>query len=436
MRQKQAACATNDETRNHGAAIDPRRKNGSNQHALIGETTLDRVAMFVATKDRPIVTTTTGALPRPSWFTESLRGRPFSAGMVDRAYREQYIDTIACHVINQTRAGIEILVDGDARFDDDVAGRGWFAYVSERLGGIGTPEPSVQPVAHNRDKVPGDFLFEVMETRLPPRVTGRVSRGPLEYDRVWKVIQAMTEKPVKIGSISAQLLEALINNQYYQDRRELITDLSAAMNQEYHALADAGCAVIQIEEPYIHEIVGIIDHPDPPPEFYVEAFNREVRGLRDKTEVWCHTCWGSPGAQRVEHRHLSYEPSLPYFDQLDVDVITFEGAENQGADFERIGKGIGKGKKIAVGVVSHRTLQIERPDDVAALIRKALKHIEPERLILTTDCGFGRQGMSRTHALYKMIALVRGTNIVRQELGLEPAPIPAADPRFAMVRDA
>ena len=78
---------------------------------------------------------------------------------------------------------------------------------------------------------------------------------------------------------------------------------------------------------------------------------------------------------------------------------------------------ISKDKKIALGVISHRTLQVERPEEIADLIRRALKHIEPERLILTSDCGFGRQSMSRMHAFYKMVALTRATNIVRKELG-------------------
>jgi 5-methyltetrahydropteroyltriglutamate--homocysteine methyltransferase len=94
---------------------------------------------------------------------------------------------------------------------------------------------------------------------------------------------------------------------------------------------------------------------------------------------------------------------------------------------------ISKNKKVALGVISHRTLQVERPEEVADLIRRALKYIEPERLILTSDCGFGRQSMSRMHAYYKMIALVRGTNIVRKELGLPEAYIPATDPQLSMV---
>src|SRR5262249_44737048 len=186
-------------------------------------------------------------------------------------------------------------------------------------------------------------------------------------------------------------------------------------------------------EPSIHETIGIVDDRMMTPDFYVEAFNREVAGLRQKTEVWCHTCWGSPAAQRVEHERHSYGLSLPYFDQLDVDVLTFETADNDGKDLAIIGRGVSKDKKVCIGVVSHRRLEIERPEQVASLIRRALEHIAPERLILSSDCGFGRQGMSRMHAFYKMVAIVRGTNIVRAELGLPPAPLPAADPRYALL---
>jgi len=58
-----------------------------------------------------------------------------------------------------------------------------------------------------------------------------------------------------------------------------------------------------------------------------------------------------------------------------------------------------------------------------------------ERLALSSDCGFGREGMSRRIAFYKMVAIVRGTNIVRKELGLPEAPCLAADPRFALVEE-
>ena len=40
--------------------------------------------------------------------------------------------------------------------------------------------------------------------------------------------------------------------------------------------------------------------------------------------------------------------------------------------------------------------------------------------------------MSRSHAFYKMIAIVRGANIVRRELGLPEIGIPAANRQFVL----
>lgn len=394
--------------------------------------------MFTTTKSLPLATTITGSLPRPLWFVENLRGRPFlTAFGSDLSYREQYGDAVAALIADQTRAGLDIVSDGEMRFDMDIGGRSWFGYLFDRMDGLGQVDVrkgGAEWVARSgpqrRTDTPGDILHEVMQTRLPPLVTGPVGPGSLQYDAIWKTAQRLTEKPVKMGSCSAQMIDKFVVNKFYKDRRESVMALSEALNQEHHRLADAGCPVIQVEEPCVHyasDIEWEVSTAD-----YVAALNREVRGLRAKTEVWCHTCWGNPLAQRIESSS-SYKSVLPFLEQLDVDVITFETADNDGAELAEIASAVGKDKKICIGVVNHRTLQVEMPDQIAGLIRKALKHIAPDRLILSSDCGFGRQGMSRIHALYKMIAIVRGTNIVRRELGLPETPIAGADPRFSLV---
>ena len=86
------------------------------------------------------------------------------------------------------------------------------------------------------------------------------------------------------------------------------------------------------------------------------------------------------------------------------------------AEIELLGAWKGKTKKkIAIGVVSHRTLNAETPAEVADEVRKALKYIDIENLLLTSDCGFGRQG----------------ANIVRREYGLAESYVPCADPRLS-----
>src|SRR5436305_13466874 len=80
-------------------------------------------AMLTVSKDRPLLTTITGSLPRPHWFVENLRGRPFSVAVTAIAFREQYTDAVAAYLSDQTRAGLDLLTDGGARSDCDVAGR-------------------------------------------------------------------------------------------------------------------------------------------------------------------------------------------------------------------------------------------------------------------------------------------------------------------------
>ena len=54
--------------------------------------------MFTTTKDWALLTTTTGTLPRPAWYTANLRGMPLSQGFSQQAYREQHFDCLACHI--------------------------------------------------------------------------------------------------------------------------------------------------------------------------------------------------------------------------------------------------------------------------------------------------------------------------------------------------
>jgi len=389
--------------------------------------------MFRATANKPLATTITGSLPRPQWFAENLHGRAFLAAFNgDAIYREQYGDAVATLIADQVRAGLDIVTDGEMRFDQDIGGRSWFGYPFDRLSGLTQPAQSGDPrqrESHGgRSRDPADILSEFVDTKRPPEITGPLGPGDLQYDAVWKVAQRLVDKPVKLGSICGQMLDLQVANRFYKDRRESVMAFSEAMNAEYHRLADAGCPVIQVEEPLTRGNAG---NPDIPAEFYVEALNRELRGLRAKTEVWCHTCWGNPYAQRL-HGRPSYRPALKHFASLDIDVLTVEATETAGAELGEIAASLAPHQKLCIGVISHRSLQVELPEEVAALIRTALKHIAPERLLLSSDCGFGRQGMSRTHAFYKMAAMVRGANIVRRELGLDETPVPASDARFML----
>ncbi|HWC03777.1 MAG TPA: cobalamin-independent methionine synthase II family protein [Methylomirabilota bacterium] len=382
--------------------------------------------MLNATRDLVLPTTITGSYPRPAWFTEGLRRRSFKEALGDSVFREQYLDAVSCVIGEQVRAGLDIVTDGDSRFDLTVGGRSWFYYPIERLSGI---------VGHvDRTRAagwtlrPGHILYEVMEAYQPAVVGERIEGGPLQYAALWRTAQRFTDRPVKFGAISAQTLAKMLVNRHYASEKELILDVADAFNAELRQVAAAGCRVIQVEEPRHHSAAADGSASDAELQFFTDAINREIRGV--ETEVWLHTCWGNPNQQPLYWERPSYERALPYLLATDADVLTLECASTGGRDLPLLGKHRSD-KKIAIGVVSHTSTAVEPPDVVANLIRKALEYVAPERLIISTDCGFGREGLARRIAFYKCVAIALGANIVRRELRLPEAPVPAADPRFA-----
>jgi 5-methyltetrahydropteroyltriglutamate--homocysteine methyltransferase len=389
--------------------------------------------MLKASANTLLPTSIIGSLPRPAWYDAVLGGQSFLEAMMNARYREQYEDAVSVHLRDQETAGLDICTDGDAHFDDQVGGMSWQSYPLTHMSGLSAQgQPSVYNVAaaaHPR----GHILHDFLEARVLPKVVGPIDPGKLEYAAMWKVAQRLTKKPVKFGTILPELLAASVSDEHYKDPVERTWAFSDALNKELTELAAVGCPVIQMEEPQIHMVpargktFGKLGTSE-----LVEVFNNTVKGLRAKTEIWCHTCWGNPSQQRIFKEIQSYQPTLEALARVDADALTFETCSSGPGDLKAIGEVI-KDKKVVIGVIDHHTLQVERPEQVAALIREALKHIPAERLIISSDCGMGREGMSRRHATYKMVAMVLGTNIVRKELGLPEAECLAADPRYSLV---
>jgi 5-methyltetrahydropteroyltriglutamate--homocysteine methyltransferase len=362
--------------------------------------------------------------------------------MKDVGFREQYGDALSALVNDQERAGLDILTHGDYHHDDTLGGHGWFSYPLERWRGLYGDYFNYPP---DLPAVPrGQILNEVFAGWRWPRVVGRIEPNdecPLEYAKIFRLAQARSAKPVRFGTISAQgfsLFLDLAAGPYDDDRRQLIWDMAGVMNRELRELVAAGCRAIQIEEPLLHMVACF--HPEDSEliDFLVEAFNREVEGL-DDAEIWVHTCWGNPNMQKGPG-HTSYANAIEvYLERLKADVWTVETKDAPESELELFKPYRDTmRKKIAIGVVSHRTLQVESPEEVAAITRKALDSINLENLILSSDCGFGRQGTNRMIALYKAAAIAQGANIILREHGLDERHVPLADPAFEVdgIRDA
>jgi len=391
--------------------------------------------MLKATAGKILPTTITGSLPRPSWYTENLGNRSFLDAMVISRFREQYVDALSVYLREQEVAGLDIVTDGDCRFNQDIGGQSWTSYPPNHMDGFDTAHPKLAAVGAGGIGFPrGHILHDYLEARVMPKIVGPIGRGELQYAEMFKAAQRLTERPVKFGTVTPELVAFAVQDEYYKSLPDRIMALSDAFNEELHDLADAGCPVIQLEEPQIHLLAarGFVDKVINP-EFMLKVFNNTVKGLRAKTEVWCHTCWGNPSQQRMFGSVQSYKPALELLNQVDADVITFEMKSSNLLDLPEVGTAITE-KKVVIGAIDHHTLQVETPQEVADVIKAALKVIPPERLVVSSDCGMGREGMSRRHAFYKMVALVQGTNLVKQELGLPLTESLGADPKFSLLR--
>jgi 5-methyltetrahydropteroyltriglutamate--homocysteine methyltransferase len=335
----------------------------------------------------------------------------------------------------QEVAGLDIVTDGDCRFDQDVGGQSWTSYPPHHMAGFETSHPQLAAVGAGGIAFPrGHILHDYLEARVMPKIVGPIGPGEMQYAEIFKAAQRLTQKPVKFGTVTPELVAFAVQDEYYKSLPDRIMAMSNAFNQELHDLADAGCQVIQLEEPQIH-LLAARGYKDPviTPAFMLQVFNNTVKGLRAKAEVWCHTCWGNPSQQRMFGSIQSYKPALELLNQVDADVITFEMASSHCAEMEDVGKAI-TSMKVGIGVIDHHTLQVEAPEEVATIVRQALKVIPAERLVLSSDCGMGREGMSRRHAFYKMVALVQGVNVVKKELGLPITESLAADPKWSLLR--
>ena len=391
--------------------------------------------MLKATAGKVLPTTITGSLPRPSWYTENLGIKSFLDAMVISRFREQYVDALSVYLREQEVAGLDIVTDGDCRFDQDVGGQSWTSYPPHHMAGFETQHPKLAAVGAGGIAFPrGHILHDYLEARVMPKIVGPIGPGEMQYAEIFKAAQRLTTKPVKFGTVTPELVAFAVQDEYYKSLPDRIMAMSDAFNQELHDLADAGCQVIQLEEPQIH-LLAARGYKDPviTPAFMLQVFNNTVKGLRAKAEVWCHTCWGNPSQQRMFGSIQSYKPALELLNQVDADVITFEMASSHCAEMADVGKAI-TSMKVGIGVIDHHTLQVESPEEVATIVRQALRVIPPERLVLSSDCGMGREGMSRRHAFYKMVALVQGVNVVKKELGLPLTESVAADPKWSLLR--
>jgi 5-methyltetrahydropteroyltriglutamate--homocysteine methyltransferase len=189
----------------------------------------------------------------------------------------------------------------------------------------------------------------------------------------------------------------------YASREELAAELAGIVKAELRALVDAGCRIVQVDEPSYAAYWASAEQG-------VELFNRCVEGLQDGACVCLHVCFGNLRGRPQSTR--SYAPLLPALRDARCDVLMLEFANRELAEAELVARA-DLGQIIAAGVVDVKSFYRENAKDVASrLLRFLDAGLPAARLWAVPDCGFWET--PRWLTIAKMRALAEGAKLVRE----------------------
>jgi 5-methyltetrahydropteroyltriglutamate--homocysteine methyltransferase len=136
-----------------------------------------------------------------------------------------------------------------------------------------------------------------------------------------------------------------------------------------------------------------------------------TRALADAPgPVHVHVCFGY--AAMVAERPEGYSV-LPELADIPAAAISVETAQSHldPATLRPL-----RGTGVALGVLDLSTPEVETPEVVADRVRRALDHVDVDRLVLSSDCGL--KYLPRASAAGKMRALAEAAAVLRTELQL------------------
>ncbi|MGW5388854.1 5-methyltetrahydropteroyltriglutamate--homocysteine S-methyltransferase [Streptomyces koyangensis] len=321
-------------------------------------------------------TTTIGSFPQTGEVRAARAG--LRAGRIDTAgYEERIAAEIAEVIAFQERAGIDVLVHGEAERNDMVQ------YFAEQLTGyVATQHGWVQSYGTRYVR--------------PPVLAGDISR-PAPMTVGWTTYaQSLTERPVK-GMLTGPV--TMLAWSFVRDDQplgETAAQVALALRDEVADLEAAGTAVIQVDEPALRETLPLRAADRPAYlEWATRAFRLTTGGVAPATQIHTHMCYAEFG------------DIVRAIDDLDADVISLEAARSHMEVAHELAAH-GYPREAGPGVYDIHSPRVAGAEEAAALLREGLAAIPAERLWVNPDCGLKTRGWPETRAsLENLVAAAR-----------------------------
>ena len=340
-----------------------------------------------------LATTLAGSLPKPAWLAEPEKlWAPWK--LEGDQLREGQRDAVRLAVAMEEKAGIDILSEGEQTRRHFVNG------YMEKLEGIDFTNLKTVRIRNRYDA-------------NVPRVVGPVSRPRPVHSEDAKFFRSLTDRAIKFTLPGPMTMVDTLHDEYYGSREKLAMAFAEILNEEALELCAAGVDVIQFDEPAFNVYFDEVR------EWGIAALERARRGVTCKTAV--HICYGygieanNAWKKTLGEQWRQYENTFPLLANSSIDQVSLECA-NSHVPIELIG--MLQGKDVLVGCIDVASTRVETAEDVAKVIRSALRHVPKERLFPCTNCGM--VPLPRDVAAGKLAALGAGAALVRKELVQTP----------------
>ncbi len=342
-----------------------------------------------------IETTHVGSMPRGEELTPLLRardaGEPYDAAEFDAKVSAAVDNAVA----RQIECGVDIVSDGE------IGKIGYSTYMIERLSGFGghvDRKPAKDLAEH-----PG--LAKKLSAIMGSQDFVRASCvGPVKLvtlDPLWEDIRRFKaalsrhgpEQKAFMNAASPGLISAFQINKYYPTQEAYLADLAEAMRPEYEAIVDQGF-FLQLDCPDLamSRHTGFQDLSEAEflkvAEQNVEALNAATANIPPE-KMRMHICWGN---YEGPHDHdIPLERVIGIILKARPATILFEAANPRHEHEWKVWAGakIPDEKKLAPGLIDTCSNYVEHPELIAQRIERFAGIVGAERVIASTDCGFG-----------------------------------------------
>ena len=334
-------------------------------------------------------TTIVGSYPQPDWLIdrEKLAGRfpprvrAKELWRVQEPYLQQAMEDATVLAIRaQEQAGLDIITDGEIRRES------YSNRIATALAGVDIDNP-------------GTALDRSGHPNPVPRIVGKIKRiKPIEVEDLL-FLKAHTDRKVKITVPGPYTMLQQAQNDFYASEEEAAMDYAIALNEEIKDLFAHGADVVQIDEPYMQA------RPEKARLYGINALNRALEGVKGQTAV--HICFGYAAVIHARPSGYDFLPELAHCSCNHVSIETAQSSLDCKI-LETLGD-----KQVMVGCLDLSDMKVEPAELVAMRIRRALKHIKPEQVILAPDCGM--KYLPREVADGKLKSMVQAAHMLRKE---------------------